>query len=287
MILLIILLIVLGLVACVLFCPFSYRIRAGFSDSVSVQAEIFDFLHFFHLLFCRQNKENSLSVKLFWDLLTVYPRSKKKKNKKKKHSSEKKSKKQTASKNDQPKSRAEEKRQEEKTQKEKRQEETKPEEKSPEKKETSDHISDRRKQNQKKKKSKKQKRRGKKKQKNRKSGVSAFLESLKDPKNRRTYRFLFDKVLGLLRHLMPTIEQADLSYSAGEPDLTGEITGVLSWLPFVYGKKKHFRPDFTSDEPYLRGEITLHGRISVIIILIVVIQILINKDARKLIFSFF
>lgn len=278
MILLIILLIVLGLVAYVLFCPFSYRIRAGFSDSVNVQAEIYDFLRFFHLLFHRQKKENSLSVKLFWDLLTVYPRSKKKK----KHASEKKSKKQTVSKNDQLKSRAEEKRQEEK-----QQEETKLEEKSPEKKETSDHISDRRQQNQKKKKSNKQKRRGKKKQKNRKSGVSAFLESLKDPKNHRTYRFLFDKVLGLLRHLMPTIEQADLSYSAGEPDLTGEITGVLSWLPFVYGKKKSFRPDFTSDEPYLRGEITLHGRISVIIILIVVIQILINKDARKLIFSFF
>ena len=114
-----------------------------------------------------------------------------------------------------------------------------------------------------------------------------FLEELKKKENREALLYIIKQFMQLLSHFKPTICYADIAYSVGEPDLTGKLTGIISMLPFVYGKKNHYYPDFSANDPYIHGTIKLKGRITVIFLLIAVIKILINKTCRKLIFKLF
>ena len=114
-----------------------------------------------------------------------------------------------------------------------------------------------------------------------------FLEELKKKENREALLYIIKQFMQLLSHFKPTICYADIAYSVGEPDLTGKLTGIISMLPFVYGKKNHYYPDFSANDPYIHGTIKLKGRITVIFLLIAVIKILITKTCRKLIFKLF
>lgn len=95
--------------------------------------------------------------------------------------------------------------------------------------------------------------------------------------------YIIKQVFALLGKMKPTVLTADLDYSTGEPDTTGYVTGVLALFPFVYGKKKNFRPDFQADEPYLNGTIGLKGKIFLFQAVYIIIKIIANKDSRAFI----
>ncbi len=95
--------------------------------------------------------------------------------------------------------------------------------------------------------------------------------------------YIIGKVFALIGKMKPTVLTADLDYSAGEPDTTGYVTGVLAMLPFVYGKKKSFRPDFQSDDPYVSGTLGLKGKIFLFQAVYIIIKIIANKESRDFI----
>ncbi len=95
--------------------------------------------------------------------------------------------------------------------------------------------------------------------------------------------YIIKQVFSLLGKMKPTVLTADLDYSTGEPDTTGYVTGVLALFPFVYGRKKSFRPDFQADEPYIRGTIGLKGKIFLFQAVYIIIRIIANKDSRAFI----
>lgn len=125
-----------------------------------------------------------------------------------------------------------------------------------------------------------------KKKKNEKKPRPEFSDTLKEIMSSEYSagrKILIDKILKLIKHIWPDIKEADVTFSLGEPDTTGYATAVLAMMPFIYGKKKHFEPDFSSEKPYFRGYIVIDGRLFLYYVLYIVISIFVNKNSRKLV----
>lgn len=109
-----------------------------------------------------------------------------------------------------------------------------------------------------------------------------YIAIAKDPATKRAVSFLFTLAADIIKRLLPKKFEADITFSTGEPDLTGKLTGGLALMPFSYGRKVSIIPDFAAEDPYLYGTMKLSGRIALFHILIPVIKAVLNKDVRKL-----
>lgn len=75
----------------------------------------------------------------------------------------------------------------------------------------------------------------------------------------RTRAYLKKYIVGLLKHIAPKKIKGRLRYGFGDPAKTGQITGYMSLLPFVYQKDFSLEPDFY--EKVIEGKIYFKGRI--------------------------
>lgn len=73
-----------------------------------------------------------------------------------------------------------------------------------------------------------------------------FHKNVTDEHNKNAVFFLLQKALWILGRVKPTIMEADVDFSLGDPALTGGATGVISLCPVCYGKKCRIIPDFES-----------------------------------------
>ena len=73
---------------------------------------------------------------------------------------------------------------------------------------------------------------------------------------------------------------ADIQFCAGDPAATGQALGILSMLPFLYGKQVAVFPDFEGDEAYVRGEVSLKGRMRVIHFAASLVRLWKEKEVR-------
>lgn len=87
----------------------------------------------------------------------------------------------------------------------------------------------------------------------------------------RTREYLKKYLVGLFKHIAPRKIKGRLRYGFGDPAKTGQITGYMSLLPFVYQKDFSLEPDFY--EKIIEGHIYLKGRI----ILGYVVRIVLKK----------
>ena len=94
--------------------------------------------------------------------------------------------------------------------------------------------------------------------------------------------FLIREGLAYLKKLCPHLTKADVDYSLGDPAWTGELTGIISLWPGVYGKNIHFRPDFESDGIYFRGYVQLESEIYFWQLAFLLLKIYRNEDCRRL-----
>lgn len=101
-------------------------------------------------------------------------------------------------------------------------------------------------------------------------------------KTKNTVLFLIKKTFWILSRIKPTVMEADLDFSLGDPALTGGATGIISLWPVCYGKKCRIIPDFESDDPYLWGSISLKGIVFLWHIVYLIISVYFNKDCKKL-----
>lgn len=110
----------------------------------------------------------------------------------------------------------------------------------------------------------------------------SFHKNVTAEHNKNAVLFLIKKTFWILSHIKPTVMEADLDFSLGDPALTGGATGIISLWPVCYGKKCRIIPDFESDDPYLWGSISLKGIVFLWHIVYLIISVYFNKDCKKL-----
>ena len=71
-------------------------------------------------------------------------------------------------------------------------------------------------------------------------------------------------------------------FSAGSPDKTGMVLGILAMFPIGYKNKWKIRPDFEREEIYIDSEFDIKGHIFLYKILVIAIRVLVDKNCRKL-----
>lgn len=137
-------------------------------------------------------------------------------------------------------------------------------------------------------KKKKQKKKTEQKEEKRETG-SGILDRLKDirkeasdERNRKAISHLWRELCYLLAHLKPKYVKAKISFSTGDPALTGEVTGVMSLFPLLYRYDAHVYPDFLSEEFYIRGSLQIKGHIAVIHFLIILIRLFLDQNIKRL-----
>lgn len=109
-----------------------------------------------------------------------------------------------------------------------------------------------------------------------------FHKNVTDEHNKNAVFFLLQKALWILGRVKPTIMEADVDFSLGDPALTGGATGVISLCPVCYGKKCRIIPDFESTELYLLGSISLKGIVFLWHFVYLIVSVYFNKDCKKL-----
>lgn len=112
--------------------------------------------------------------------------------------------------------------------------------------------------------------------------VKRAWQEVTDTGNKQGAMRLWQELLYLLSHVKPKDIRADISFCAKDPALTGQITGILSLLPFLYRYDARICPDFVSDEYYVRGNFKLRGRVAAFHFVRSFIRLIRDKNAMRL-----
>lgn len=119
-----------------------------------------------------------------------------------------------------------------------------------------------------------------------KKNFADIKNSLLDETNQNTVKKLWKELKRLLRYLGPRRGRVNLKYGAGDPALTGKITGALSVMPFLYKKGVSVIPDFVTDKPYVKGTFRINGHIQMFHFIGTAIRLYKDKNIKKIISKF-
>ncbi len=111
--------------------------------------------------------------------------------------------------------------------------------------------------------------------------ASSLRETVEDEENQKAVRLLISRVKYLLHHLRFRRFEGRLVFGFDDPAMMGRILGVLSLFYPLYGECFTITPVF--DHTLFEGEIALKGHVRLIHILIVGIQLMMNKKIRGLV----
>ena len=91
-----------------------------------------------------------------------------------------------------------------------------------------------------------------------------------------------DEIFLLLKVFLPKNSKVDIAFSLGSPDLTGKVLGLCFVFPFLYQNEWKVRPDFETEEVYVKGKFYADGRIYLYKVVGMVLRILFDKNCRRL-----
>lgn len=103
---------------------------------------------------------------------------------------------------------------------------------------------------------------------------------LSDENNKIVFPAIWTEVKYLLCHFKFRRIKTDLTFSLGDPALTGQALGALSVLPFLYQYEIQIAPDFVSEEAYVKGSFDIKGYARGIHVLKSVIRLIRKKEFR-------
>lgn len=109
-----------------------------------------------------------------------------------------------------------------------------------------------------------------------------FIEFINDEENRAAFRKLKDSLFSLFKKISPRKSSLDLKYSAGTPDITGELLGVLALFPVGYKYHWNIIPDFVAENAYAEADFDIRGHLYGIQILVLFLGIVLDKNCQKL-----
>lgn len=105
---------------------------------------------------------------------------------------------------------------------------------------------------------------------------------LKDDSCKDALNKIKTELINLLKAIMPYKLYLKAEFSAGSPDKTGMVLGILAMFPICYRNKWKIRPDFEREEIYIDSEFDIKGHIFLYKILVIAIRVLVDKNCRKL-----
>lgn len=106
-----------------------------------------------------------------------------------------------------------------------------------------------------------------------------LAEFISDETHLHAFEKAKQEVFRLLRRLSPRVLKANIHYGFEDPGLTGKVLACLSILyPFV-GEHAQITPDF--QEEVLEGEIRLRGRIFIVHLAALAVNMLLCRDVRR------
>lgn len=128
----------------------------------------------------------------------------------------------------------------------------------------------------------------------RKNFVSRFREKLSDIRekfsdiksiivdetNKKAVFLIWPELRYLLSHFRFRKIRTELDFSLGDPALTGQALGILCVMPFLYRYQIGIRPDFESDNVYLKGTFEIAGRVRLAHLLVSLIRLWRVKEFR-------
>ena len=104
--------------------------------------------------------------------------------------------------------------------------------------------------------------------------------------NKKAVKYLIKQLGYILKKYLPRKAKGNLYFGTTDPATTGEILGALSLIPLMYSRGLNIYPDFETDEFYIQGRLEAKGFIQIGVLLVVGIRLLFNKDTRSLILLF-
>lgn len=110
--------------------------------------------------------------------------------------------------------------------------------------------------------------------------ISLILDFLRDDVNKEGFRFTYDSLIKLLKHIKPTKLKSRLIFGTGDPYSTGQILGLLGILYSFYGNDLSITPAF--EKKIFEGSHYARGRIRLWTILIIVVRFLLDKRFKDL-----
>ena len=112
------------------------------------------------------------------------------------------------------------------------------------------------------------------------------MSLLSDEANKKTVKGIFGELRYLLKHVRVRKITTDLSFSAGDPALTGQVLGGLCLVPFLYQKGVGIYPDFETEKWYVKGNFKVEGHARGIHVVCSAIRLWKDKNLRRLIKRF-
>lgn len=109
-----------------------------------------------------------------------------------------------------------------------------------------------------------------------------LMEFLQKEENKRVFRLLKCQAVRFFRHIFPQKLSGKLTFSLGDPYLTGKVLTYVSPFYGFYGRDFALTPVFDAEELVLEGETELKGRVRIGTLLWIGFRIVIDKDARRL-----
>lgn len=109
---------------------------------------------------------------------------------------------------------------------------------------------------------------------------------LTDESNKQAVHLLWKELRYLLHHIRFRKIRTDLSFSLGDPSLTGQVLGVLCMLPAMYRYQIHVYPDFETDKLYAKGSFQVKGHVRFVHSIISLVRLLTAKDIRTILKRF-
>lgn len=111
--------------------------------------------------------------------------------------------------------------------------------------------------------------------------IARVRKEIKDETNRYAVSRIWRELLKIICSYKPRKLRADITFSLADPALTGQATGLISLLPWIYRYPCRICPDFTSEQLYLEGEVFAQGRVSVLVFALSALRLLCDKTFMR------
>lgn len=119
------------------------------------------------------------------------------------------------------------------------------------------------------------------------SGIKEALKKIRDVRTFLTdgrHREALPLILAELKYLLTHFKfrriRTDLTFSMGDPALTGQVLGGLCVLPFLYRYQVQVYPDFEAENTYITGTFDIKGRARGLHVAVSAVRLLGKKEFR-------
>ncbi|WP_036606278.1 hypothetical protein [Oribacterium sp. P6A1] len=113
--------------------------------------------------------------------------------------------------------------------------------------------------------------------------ISGIKAAITDEENRKALKLIIKNTKYLLKHYRFRSLEGNLTYGSEDPASVGSAMMYLSLLYPVYGENFTIEPVF--DRSVICGDMNFKGRIRLIHLLIVLIELMLNKKIRQLVIN--